>query len=492
MDCLSPEQMAAYLRGRGDAAAVEGHVRDCPACAMELLLARETLHELRSRAVKPPTARFRGPGRPPWIPWAAAAAVALVAILAFALRPSTPVENPDLVKKTLPVAPRPVAKDVPPKPVDPPKAPDPAPVPIPPPPPKPEPPRPEPPAPKPEPPKPEPPAPKPEPPKPEPEPKKPAPTLVERTLVAKVVRTVGGGAPGKMIYAGDTLTTARQEFAELALEGLGSLYVRENSKVELGAAGEIHLHDGELLARLDAGRTLGALKTPAGDLEVHASMFDVQATKLQTEISLLDGRAAMGAVQAKGPAALVLKTGKAAEARPLDPGFLSWLPDKLAGRRFAGWTEAETFPSLAGFKVTELDAASGRKGLVQVAEQGSAAVKTPLPFKGRYAFWLRVRQYEAKAVVLALQANGQALGEFKVENADGKPWRWIGPFALTSDHLDLGVAALSRFPAGGPERNSFPVVLDALYVSTDLKSAPPERLGEDRRAFDLVLDDPPK
>jgi len=63
---------------------------------------------------------------------------------------------------------------------------------------------------------------------------------------------------------------------------------------------------------------------------------------------------------------------------------------------------------------------------------------------------------------------------------------------VTSYHLDLGVAALSRFPAGGAERNSFPVVLDAVYVTTDAKPLPPERLPEARGLFDLVLEDPPK
>jgi hypothetical protein len=310
--------------------------------------------------------------------------------------------------------------------------------------------------------------------------------------VAKVVRTVGGAAPGKMLYAGDILQTARQEFAEVALEGYGSLYFRENSRVELGPSGEIHLHDGEMLARLEAGRALGSLRTPAGELDVQASLFDVQASRLQTEISLVDGRATIGAVSAKGPGALVVKGGKAAEPRGLDAGFLSWLPDKLAARRFAGWVEAESFPTLQGFKVADLDGASGRKALVQIAEQGNAATRIPLPWKGRHAFFLRVRQYEAKAVVLGLQVNGQSLGELKVESTDLKPWRWVGPFLVTGDRLDLGVAALSRFPQGGSERNSFPVVLDAVFISTDLKALPPERLAEGARAFDLVLEEPGK
>ena len=48
MECLSPERIVAYLRGGDvDARAVEAHVRDCPACGMELLLGRETLQGLR-------------------------------------------------------------------------------------------------------------------------------------------------------------------------------------------------------------------------------------------------------------------------------------------------------------------------------------------------------------------------------------------------------------------------------------------------------------
>ena len=181
MECLSAEQVAAYLRGRGDARPVESHARDCPACAMQLLLGRETLQELRARVSRPATDRLRVPKRraAPWIPWAAAAAVALVAILAFALRPSTLPEGP--VVKHEPPAPKPPLVKEPEKKIEEPKRPElPSPLPEPPAP-KPEPrpePKPEPPALKPEPrpePKPEPPAPKVE---PKPEPKKPAPATV--------------------------------------------------------------------------------------------------------------------------------------------------------------------------------------------------------------------------------------------------------------------------------------------------------------------------
>src|SRR5690242_16079202 len=103
MDCLSPEQMVSYVRGGGaDPRGVEAHVRDCPACAMELLLVRETLGEARTaKAGRPGTDRFRpsaAPARPtPWIPWVAAAAV-LVGILLFAVLSQTPSTSSVAVK----------------------------------------------------------------------------------------------------------------------------------------------------------------------------------------------------------------------------------------------------------------------------------------------------------------------------------------------------------------------------------------------------------
>jgi hypothetical protein len=491
MECLSPEQVATYLRGRGDARPVESHVRDCPGCAMQLLLARETLHELKGRVSRPATDRLRMPKRrsTPWIPWAAAAAVVFVAILVYALRPSTPTEGP-IVRREIPAPKPPVAKE-PEKRIEEPKKPE-VPPPLPEPPaPKPEPkvePKPEPPAPKPEP-KPEPPAPKVE---PKPEPKKPAPTLVERTAIAKVTRTVGGTALGKMLFAGDTLSTGRQEFVEVALDGYGSLYFRENSKVELGLAGEINLHDGEMMAKVDSGRRLGLLKTPAADVEVQSSLFDVQVTKGSTEVSIADGSVAIGAVVSKSPSALLAKTGKSAEIRPLDPGFATWIPDKLAAKRFAGWFEGESFGALQGFKVMEQAQASGGRAAVQTAEGGTVALKAPLPFKGRHAVWLRVRTYEAKATTIGLHLNGQALGEMKID-PEAKPWRWVGPLLVNSDRLELAVTALSRSPMAGPnERGAFPVILDAAWVTTDVKAVPPEKFGDDRRFFDLVLEEPVK
>ena len=82
-DCLSPDDLAAYVRGRGDARAVESHVLGCPGCAMELLLVREVLRDLR-----PSTARLRRnePNRLKRYGAWAAAALFLVAVAAFALR----------------------------------------------------------------------------------------------------------------------------------------------------------------------------------------------------------------------------------------------------------------------------------------------------------------------------------------------------------------------------------------------------------------------
>src|SRR5437762_10942348 len=85
MDCLSPEQLVTYVRGGGaDPRGVEAHVRDCPTCAMDLLLTRETLAESRAKAVRPATDRLRAVPRARtnvWIPWVAAAAVLVGAIL---------------------------------------------------------------------------------------------------------------------------------------------------------------------------------------------------------------------------------------------------------------------------------------------------------------------------------------------------------------------------------------------------------------------------
>ena len=324
---------------------------------------------------------------------------------------------------------------------------------------------------------------------PKPEPPKPAPTVVERAMVAKVTHAVGS-APGRIVLAGDVVTTARQEFLALSLEGYGPVFLRENSKLEIGAAGEIALHAGELLARTD--RPLARVKTPAAEVEIHSPLFALSASKDQTEISVLAGRAAVGAAVVEGPAALRVKSGKPAEPGALDPGFAAWIPDRLASRKFTGWFEVEA-AAAAGFQAREMELASGERAMVQVEERATLQLKTALPARGKHVLWLRVRQYPAKAVSLALSVNGQALPEIKLEGQEDKPWRWIGPVQFTSDRADLGVAALSRFPFRGEgERRGFPVVVDLAVVSADPKFVPPDRPGGDRRAYDLILDEPGK
>jgi hypothetical protein len=465
MDCLTPEQVVRYLRGNGaDPRALEEHVRDCPGCAMELLLAREVL----------PARRVIVRRRSSWMPWAAAAAaLALVASLPFLLRKPPPT-SPQTAT-TVPEKPAP-----PPPPPPPPPKPEPRPEP-----PKPEPapePRPDPkPAPRPEPP----PVPKPEPPpapapKPEPKPEPPKPTIVERAVVARVTHAMGG-VPGRVVLAGDVVTTARQEFLALSLEGYGPVYLRENSKLEIGAAGEIALHSGEFLARIDSGRRLALVKTPAADVEIHSTLFALSATKDQTELSVLAGRAAIGAAVVEGPAALRAKPGKAAEPGALDPGFAGWIPDRIAARKFTGWFEAEAGQA-AGFQAREMELASGDRAMAQTEDRGTLRLNAPLPSKGKHVLWLRARQYPARSVSFALSVNGQALPEIKLEGQEEKPWRWIGPIQFTSDRADLALVALSR--------RALPVVVDLAVVSSDPRFVPPDRPLGERRAYDLSLDEP--
>jgi len=496
MDCLSPEQLVAYVQGGGaDPRGVEAHVRGCPACGLQLLMARETLAERRPKSVRPATDRLRAipPKRQTaWIPWAAAAGLLVAALLFVVASPKSPaprtvsLKSPDPAPPPAPPPPampiRPVAPDPqppsptpapePPKPrpeVRPAPLPEKAPDPVPPPPPS---------------------VPKPE---PAPEPKKPAPTLVEKAVVARVIRSLGSGAApvGRLYRAGESFATARQEYVEISLEGYGHLFFRENSQAELGASGEVTLHEGEMLARMDPGRKLKSLKLAVAQVEPLASVFNVLATKISAEISLLGGHLSTGLVTARGPATLILKNGRVPEVRPLDPGFASWLPEKLASKKYSGWYEAEEAPSLQGFRVMGSDGASGGKAAVQVAEQGLLAMKIGLPFKGRHVVWLRARQYEAKPTLIGIHLNGQPGAEVKLEGAEGKPWRWIGPLLVNADRLDLGLAALSRWPLKeGDERRSFPVVVDAVVVSSDPRFVPPEKLPEERRGLELNLDEP--
>ena len=497
MDCLSPEQMVSYVRGGGaDPRGVEAHVRDCPACAMELLLTRETMAELRAKAGRPATDRFRTVARPPrvsWTPWIAAAVLLFAAVL-FAVLSQKPAPTVPVAGKTE-VKPRPAPPPTP-------EPPRPEPKPEPKPEPRPEPPKPEPrpepkPEPRPEPPPVKPPDPvKPPPtPEPKPEPKKPPPppTKADRAVVARVIHSVGGPATnvGRTIHAGEALVTARAEFLDVAVEGYGRVYFRENTQAEIGAGGELVLHDGELLAKLDPGKKLGALKTPVGIVDAHAPIVNVLASKSFTEVSIVSGRVFMAATTLTGPSTMLVKAGKTPEVRPLEAGFASWLPDKLASKKLSGWFEAEDFPTLQGFKVQPFDGGSGGKAAMQIAETGGIALKTGLPYRGKHAVWLRVRQYEAKSTMIGVHLSGQSAGEIKLDGVEGRPWRWVGPLVITTDKLDLAVTALSRFPfRENDERRSFPVVVDVVHVSSDLKAVPPqEKFGE---GVDLVLDEPVK
>jgi hypothetical protein len=478
--CLSPDDLAAYLRGRGDARVVESHVLDCPGCAMELLLAREALRELR-----PLTARHRHErSRFVRYVFAAAAALFAVALLAVAFRPKAAPEIVQTAPKPKP-APRPALPAPAPAPAPIP-VPAPAPVPAPPPAPLPAPPSPAPPPAPPAPPAPPvPPAPKVEP----PPPVKPAPApTVERPVVARVTHAVGGpaGSVGRRIFAGEAVSTGKAEFLALAVDGLGQVWLREGSKAEFAGA-DVTLHEGGLMAKADAPATL---RTPAATFEIAPTIVDLQSTKAASELSVLSGRASAGAVTADGPILLSAKSGRPAEAKPLEPGFASWLPDKLATKRFSAWIEAETFKPV-GFRAMEFEAASGGHAMVQVEERAALALKTALPVRGRHVVWLRARQYVAKPVVLGIGINGQTPAPVRLDGEEGKPWRWVGPIPFTADRLDLVAAALSpNFHRPGDERRSFPVVVDAVFVSADPKAVPPDRIPEDPPAYSLVLDEP--
>ncbi len=499
MDCLSPEQLVAYLRtGNGEGRAVEAHVRDCPGCAMELLLARETLGELGPvKAARPGTARKAlVRRRVSWVPWAAAAAVLFAVALIVALQSTkkpggAPVAKPTPAPRTPEPRPeprpepefvKPEPKPEPPKPLPPPK-PDPV---IAKPEPKPEPPRPEPP-------KPDPVIAKPEP-KPEPPKSEPARPTVEKFAVGKVVHQVGTGAnaPGKVLFSRETLATAKNEFVSFELDGYGSLYFNQSSKAEIDVEGAITLHEGEFLGKIDRGRRLAPLKTPAGEVQIQADLFDVQAAKAGTEVSVIEGNAAVGAMVARGPILLMLKPGKLPELKPLEAGFLTWLPERLASKKFSSWIEGETFAPLNGFRALEWDGASARRAAVQTAEQGTAILKSPLPFRAPHVLWLRVRQYAKKGVTMGVQVGGAGSANVDLEGPEDKPWRWVA-IRLTSDRVDLGIAALSRFPFQPDERRSAPVVVDFALVTSDTKFAPGDRMPEElRKAFDLSIDEPAK
>src|SRR5579863_5608819 len=106
MSCLGDEEIVVYLRGGGaEASRVEAHARQCPACAMELLLAREALAELATKSIRPGTDQLSvvkpsAKRRSAWIPWTAAAAVLVVALLVAILsqKPSPSTQTPPVVR----------------------------------------------------------------------------------------------------------------------------------------------------------------------------------------------------------------------------------------------------------------------------------------------------------------------------------------------------------------------------------------------------------
>jgi len=518
MKCLSNEQLVAYLRsGAEEARLVESHVRQCPGCAMELLLAREVLSELGAKSIRPGTDRL-GVVRPKhaasrgvavWLPWASAAAVMVAATLLAVLlsrKGSTPPLDPAVAlppvilrpkgpslpseaprEEPAPPANRPIPapESAAPKTRSEPRTPEPAPShPVP---------APEAPA------KGAPNEPAATPstaPLPESEPKKAAPTLVEKAVVARVIHSIGTvpSAVGRLIRAGELLVTARSEFLEVAVEGYGQMYFRENSQVEIGSQGDIFLHEGEMLARLDTAKPPGEIKTPIAVLEPQSRLFNVLAGKASTELSFLAGHFKVASTLASGPSTVLLRTGKPPEIKPLEPGFATWLPEKLGAKAFTGWYEAEEFPVLQGFKAMPYEQASGRQAAVQISDPATLALKAGLPFKGRYAVWIRVRQHEAKAAAIGIRINGQAALDFKLEFSETKSaWRWVGPLVVSGDRLDLGLQALSRWPLkeGEPAR-SFPVVVDAVMVTSDLKAVPPEKPGESSAGLSLSVDEAQK
>ena len=499
MECLSPEQVVAYLRGGDtDARQVEAHVRGCPACGMDLLLARETLREVRQglREVRPPTRRrsvLVRRRKSNWVPWAAAAAVLIAAIIVAiaAQQNQPPKDDPEVVKQEPPSEPQPeqprpeFVKPVPPKP----KA---VPVPAP----KPEPPKPElTPAPKPEPkpapPKVEIPKPDPAPPKPEPKPPKPKrPTLV-RPVVATVIRTAGTGEAviGKVIHAGETFTTARKEFVALDLVGHGSVYFNEKSRAEFSGEGQIVLHEGEMIGQMERGEEPARLRTPEYEIEMETAVFDLRVSKSVTDLTIVDGHARVGETRMRGPSMMSLKKGRTPYVRTVGAGFATWVPDKLGAKSFTGWFEAEGAQRLKGFSVMPWDFASGARALVQTTAQGAAfGYQAPLPFQGEYVAWVRVRVYQDKAVRLALLANKRATPTKKLTGEEGTPWEWVGPIPLKSDRMELILSALSTSAfKEGAGRRAFPVVADLVVVSSDRNYRPPERLPENRRSFEFQL-----
>jgi len=303
-----------------------------------------------------------------------------------------------------------------------------------------------------------------------------------------VTHAVGAPADavGRRVFAGEVVATGRSETLALAVDGLGQVWLREGSRAEF-AGPDVTLHEGGLMAKADVPATF---RTPISLFDVGAGMVDLQSSKTASELSVVAGRARAGDARIEGPGMLAVRPGRAPEVRPLEPGFAGWVPDKLATKRFSAWLEAETFKPV-GFRAMEFDAASGVQAMVQVEERALLALKAPLPARGRHVLWVRARQYVAKPVIVGLGVNGADPAPVRLEGREGQPWRWIGPVPFTADRLDLVVAALTpHFLRPDDERRSFPVVIDAAFVSTDVKAVPPERLPERPAPYALTLDAP--
>ena len=95
--------------------------------------------------------------------------------------------------------------------------------------------------------------------------------------------------------------------------------------------------------------------------------------------------------------------------------------------------------------------------------------------------------------MIGLHVNGATAPEVKLQATEGKNWRWVGPLQVSADRLDLAVSALSRWPFKDGEANrSFPVVVDLVAVSSEPSYVPPEKIGDDSRGSELLLDEPQK
>ncbi|HEX7898153.1 MAG TPA: hypothetical protein VF950_10360 [Planctomycetota bacterium] len=288
-DCLSPDDMAALIEGRGTSA----HVQVCPRCAAEYQALRPPKKATR-RLFFP--ARAGGPS--PWI--AAAAALLMVAVgIAVVTRAKKPAPGPTTPATARKAEPAPTPTSVPPREertrlpdniVLPPRPPAPAPLPE-----KPVPPPPTP-APKPD-------VPAPPVQKPEPAPPKPAPpkteTVVEpeRKAVAVAVKT---GALAEL-RSGKWVKTARvEEGLPVRAEGRvvcefagANVTIEASSKVDFQGF-DIALHEGALSAEVAPGASF-ALTLDARRIEPMAAASRVLLVARPDRVIVEEGAAKIGA-----------------------------------------------------------------------------------------------------------------------------------------------------------------------------------------------------